>query len=287
MSKVFFIIVDERDRERFRTFKLQRNKPSKNIIPWGLSSNIKKDIWKKIFKNDLIYFAHTNTTFSIFGKVLKKQINNTLSTKLWGTSPRIKLMDHFIFFTVIKETSIPFYQMIKFSKKKLSSEAFPGLYEAKNEFKKYVEQKDVPKTKKHYVKLKPVTIPVDFAGSPETKTEKVTRFIRDTQKTRLLKKKYHNKCQVCSYQIPIGSQKFYSEVHHLYPLKDGGDDNFNNMLVLCPTHHAEFDYKVIGIDLDGITIIDKNGKSVGKLIIMKDHKIHEKNILFHLQGLKS
>jgi len=115
----------------------------------------------------------------------------------------------------------------------------------------------------------------------------VTRFIRDTKKTRLLKKKYHDKCQVCNYQISIGSRKFYSEVHHLYPLKDGGDDNFNNMLVLCPTHHAEFDYKVSGIDMNGITIINKDGNPIGELTIMKDHKIHQKNILFHLQGLKS
>jgi len=59
------------------------------------------------------------------------------------------------------------------------------------------------------------------------------------------------------------------------------------MLVLCPTHHAEFDYKVIGIDMNGITIINKDGNPIGELTIMKDHKIHQKNILFHLQGLKS
>jgi len=287
MSKVFFIIVDDRDKERFRIFKLQRNQPTKEFLPWGLPANTKTDIWKRISKNNLVYFAQSNTPFSIFGKVSKKQINNTLSTKLWGTNPRIKLLDHFLFFSEIKETSIPFHQMIKFSKHKSSQDIFSGLYETTNEFTKEIKKEDSTLKAKKPRKLRPVTIPVDFSGSPETKTEKVTRFIRDTKKTRLLKKKYHNKCQICNYQISIGSNKFYSEVHHLYPLKDGGDDNFSNMLVLCPTHHAEFDYKVIGIDLDGITIIDKDGTSIGKLFIMQDHKLHQKNILFHLQGLKS
>ena len=57
------------------------------------------------------------------------------------------------------------------------------------------------------------------------------------------------------------------------------------MLVLCPTHHVEFDYKIIGICVDGKTEIDRNERCVGELTMHEPHKIALKNIKFHLLAM--
>ena len=77
----------------------------------------------------------------------------------------------------------------------------------------------------------------------------------------------------------------YSEVHHLHPLKDGGDDDFGNMLNLCARHHVEFDCLAIGILEDHRTVVDRHGNRVGTITFGIGHKLAHKNILFHLRRM--
>ena len=72
----------------------------------------------------------------------------------------------------------------------------------------------------------------------------------------------------------------------MWPLQHDGDDDYNNMLVLCPTHHAEFDYKVLKISKDGKKIVDKTGNVVYTLHFESGHEIAQKNIDFQLNGVK-
>ena len=77
----------------------------------------------------------------------------------------------------------------------------------------------------------------------------------------------------------MGSSKFYSEVHHYNPLKKQSDDDYENMIVVCPNHHVKFDYNVIAISRDGTSIINKRGESTGeKIKFHGKHKLDKKNI---------
>lgn len=134
-------------------------------------------------------------------------------------------------------------------------------------------------TKKKIGKLQVSHIPVDRDGIPGKKTGTVIRYIRDTKKSRKLKQRYRNRCQVCNYRLDISPGKSYSEVHHIFPLKKGGPDNFGNMVVLCARCHAEFDYRVKGISYDGIHVINKNGRKMRKLRRYKDHVLDLQNLL--------
>jgi hypothetical protein len=84
----------------------------------------------------------------------------------------------------------------------------------------------------------------------ETKECVVHRYIRDTVTSRQVKGLYENTCQVCGQRLEIAPGKFYAEAHHLKPL--GGDhkgpDMKDNILCLCPNHHALFDYFAISLD---------------------------------------
>jgi predicted restriction endonuclease len=99
--------------------------------------------------------------------------------------------------------------------------------------------------------------PSDIAAPPDRIEARVRRIIRDTVAAKSLKAIYDYNCQVCGLRIEPAPGKYYVEVHHVRPL--GGDhhglDTHGNMLVLCPNHHAMFDFGIPHfIDADHIMI---------------------------------
>lgn len=122
-------------------------------------------------------------------------------------------------------------------------------------------------------------------ATPPKVNEFVTRFVRSSEKVKSIKKWYDNKCQVCGYTIHTPTGR-YSEVHHLHPLGEGGKDDCANMLVLCPTHHVEFDHAVLGISDDGLRVVNKNGEVGRKLSMPLEHKLDQKNIKYHLERIR-
>jgi putative restriction endonuclease len=88
--------------------------------------------------------------------------------------------------------------------------------------------------------------PSDIAAPPDRIETHVQRIVRDTNAAKSLKALYDYKCQVCGLRIEPASGSFYIEVHHVRPLGGGhkGLDTHLNMLVLCPNHHAMFDFGI-------------------------------------------
>lgn len=293
MPRLYYVLTDERDNQKFQSFTLgssvlaQSKYAENSPHVWGISSNTNQENWNEIKKNDVVFFGQKNSEVNYYGIVKAKKIDNSLAAKIWGASPRNKTLNHFLFFDNLYNTSINFHQILKYCGIKSDIEPFSGLHKIKNDsFFDFTHQIPKKERKQKISEKKTTDIPVDYDGPPGKDVGKVTRFIRDTAKSALLKKKYKDKCQVCGYAIEVSKNKRYSEVHHIFPLKDGGADNFNNMIVLCPTHHAEFDYRVIGISNDGKTVVDKKGKKIGILDIQNDHKLDKASINFHLEMMK-
>lgn len=129
---------------------------------------------------------------------------------------------------------------------------------------------------------------VDTDEPPIRVQAKTIRIIRDTKKSRELKEFYNHKCQVCSKQLYKAEDSFYSEAHHLRPL--GGDhkglDSKKNMLVLCPNHHALFDYGVIAVDLDDMKIKHINPKAEENRFELEfSHRIDIENLKYHFENI--
>jgi len=55
-----------------------------------------------------------------------------------------------------------------------------------------------------------------------------------------LKLKRNDRCQVCGGNSKL-ERGFFCDTHHVRPLKAGGTDTSDNILVLCPNHHRVFD----------------------------------------------
>ena len=284
MANDYLMVIGKRDLERFRRFRtgydrdiiksIDKFHDADNI--WALGSSISDDLWSAIQKNDLIFFAEMDSTFNHCGIVSEKIIDKVHAIDIWGDSPRIRKHDRLLLFSSVFDMNESFNGLCKLAGVNPSRE-FTNIYLTENKISKNIFQ---------HVKsqITGTTITSDD-GIPNKKFEVVQRFIRDTKKVKQLKIMYHDECQICSYVINISAESRYSEVHHLRPLGNDGDDDFDNMIVLCPTHHVEFDCKIIGIDNDKKTIIDKNGKSIGTITMNKKHKLNEENIKFHLVSM--
>jgi hypothetical protein len=66
---------------------------------------------------------------------------------------------------------------------------------------------------------------------------------------------YEGKCQICLWSPRIRYKVNLCQGHHLQWLSRGGEDELNNMLLICPNHHAAihkvdapFDYKDYSFD---------------------------------------
>lgn len=87
----------------------------------------------------------------------------------------------------------------------------------------------------------------DLSEPPQRVKSQTMRIIRDTKAARDLKALYGCECQVCGTVIEISEDQRYAEVHHIRPLGGvhEGKDKTDNMLVLCPNHHAMFDLRLL------------------------------------------
>jgi hypothetical protein len=117
-----------------------------------------------------------------------------------------------------------------------------------------------------------IQLAIDLAEPtiPGRSKVEISRIIRDSVLTRRLKTLYNNLCQICGQTIQLPDGRTYSEAHHIKPL--GGDhkgpDIAENILILCPNHHAECDLGAIKLDSSQIRF-------------HREHKVGTEYITYH------
>lgn len=122
----------------------------------------------------------------------------------------------------------------------------------------------------------------DNPEPPRRVSASVSRIVRDTSAAKRLKQKYGWQCQVCAQQLLCWPGTFYIEAHHLRPLgrPHNGMDRFNNMLVLCPNHHALFDFGVPRFLSDAHVEISGHGFE-----LMHRHTISPQNVSYYMKAV--
>ncbi|MCK5038676.1 MAG: HNH endonuclease [Thermoplasmata archaeon] len=115
------------------------------------------------------------------------------------------------------------------------------------------------------------------------------RIIRDTELVRKLKESYGWSCQICGKRILLPNGKYYTEGHHLRPLGGSyeGPDIAENIIILCPNHHAEFDLRSIAIDPETMIIehIDDSNEYHGKSLAYSRSDLGKIFLEFHYDNL--
>jgi hypothetical protein len=76
------------------------------------------------------------------------------------------------------------------------------------------------------------------------------RILRDTELARAVKEECRFACQICGHTLTLPSGAAYAEAHHIKPLgkPHRGPDVEENILCVCPNHHAALDYGVIRLE---------------------------------------
>jgi predicted restriction endonuclease len=246
--QVFYIVVDPRD-----TSKLSKLTESHE---WNLHSKHAK-IFNKIKNNDLILFSK-ESSYS-WDAILELKEKHTLEVKNNSDSE------------------------FREKNKTLSLE-----FKNKNLLSKHQNSFDVPnlsKTKPGLYFLKTVSSVKKLNEVKHKNPEKIfsvtKRVKRDAQKVTDLKLRYLDKCQICNYCLVLETGKRHSEVHHLRPIgREGGNDDTDNMIVLCPNHHKAFDFSVLRLDVSGNRVVDLGGKEIAKIQFKNKHALSKENITY-------
>ena len=76
------------------------------------------------------------------------------------------------------------------------------------------------------------------------------RILRDTALARKVKESNNYKCQICGKKLELNEEKLYAEAHHIKPLgkPHNGPDICENIICVCPNHHALLDYGAIKLN---------------------------------------
>ena len=98
--------------------------------------------------------------------------------------------------------------------------------------------------------------------SPQQRLTKFQVRQRDNSIIAKLKKIRGFKCQICNKKIQKADGSFYIEAAHIKPKRELGSEAPNNILILCPNHHKEFDYGnlVIASHTKDKIVFSLNGK---------------------------
>jgi len=110
-------------------------------------------------------------------------------------------------------------------------------------YSKAAPRRDPPKT------------PVAADGKKTERVETTSyRILRDTPLARKIKFSHNYECQICGETIHLADGSRYAEAHHLQPLgaPHHGPDIAENIICLCPNHHALLDYFAIPLALNHI-----------------------------------
>lgn len=121
--------------------------------------------------------------------------------------------------------------------------------------------------------------------APERVETSRSRVVRNTPMVRALKERYGHACQVCGETRRRRPGEGYAEGHHVRPLgrPHDGPDAESNLLVLCPNHHADFDYGLVAVDPDSYRIAHAYDAAVdgGTLFVRGDHPLDARYLAYH------
>ena len=246
--QVFYIIVDQRDISKL-------SKLTESHV-WNLHSKHAK-IFNKIKNNDLILFSK-ESSYS-WDAIFELKEKHTLEVKNNSDSE---------FREKNKTLSLEFKNKDLLSKHQNSFDV-PNLSKLKTGvyFLKNILSAKKLKEAKH--------------KNPEKIFSVTKRVKRDAQKVTDLKLRYLDKCQICNYCLVLENGKRHSEVHHLRPIgNEGGNDDTDNMIVLCPNHHKAFDFSVLRLDVSGNKVVDLGGKEIAKIQFKNKHALSKENITY-------
>jgi hypothetical protein len=114
-------------------------------------------------------------------------------------------------------------------------------------------------SREEIVSVPPSPTAQDLADAAAARvTTTVLRIVRDTRLANWVKAQHKYRCQICGTAIKLADGSTYAEGHHLQPLgaPHSGPDTVDNIVCLCPNHHAACDLGAIRLTLEELLSAD-------------------------------
>jgi len=107
----------------------------------------------------------------------------------------------------------------------------------------------------------PLAGDIEKPSGPDRVETTTYRILRDTKLATDIKKLHNYKCQLCGVTIALPNNNKYAEAHHIQPLGSphDGPDVEENIICVCPNHHAVLDYFAIKLERSQITAHENIG----------------------------
>jgi hypothetical protein len=130
------------------------------------------------------------------------------------------------------------------------------------------------------------------AALVERRLQEILAQMRNPRNVRELKELYQDACVFCGRQLVVGvnPSKHYSEAAHIKPVGNphNGPDRKDNMIILCPEHHLQFDRGVLRIerhhgDFQVISKIVEDPLNGRTLLLRSPHSLDEECVRWHYQ----
>lgn len=124
----------------------------------------------------------------------------------------------------------------------------------------------------------------------ERRRREVQAQVRNPKNVNELKSLYDNKCFFCGHSVQIGvdPNRHYSEAAHIRPVGSphSGSDRKDNMILLCPEHHLQFDRGILRIRWQPMTLTLESripGDPLHKtpLKVLPPHELARENVEWH------
>lgn len=116
-------------------------------------------------------------------------------------------------------------------------------------------------------------------AGPARLSTMVEKLVRSASLARQVKEIHDFQCQVCAIRLTNGKRNI-AEAAHINPLGMGGEDSLDNLLCLCPNHHALFDAGGLFV-LEDWSIVDQDSVKVGELTRRPGHTINQEALRRH------
>jgi len=218
----------------------------------GSASIIIGQVYPKLFNGTLTKRTVSVAYFTCFLRCIKRDYGNKqLSITLSG------LKKHIDYNKTTGDSKITlrkvYNEYLKLSNINLS-----------NSQKDEIEQIEIIDLYKEKSKKK---LKTELENLPELESEEVyvnqKKYKRNNKAIALIKLLRDNVCQICGEYIRKKDGTKYIEAAHIKAKRDSGNETLENILLLCPNHHKEFDLgdlKIINYSKEkiGFTLNDNN-----------------------------
>lgn len=158
-------------------------------------------------------------------------------------------------------SSIPGY--VKITEEYIIHEFSQQIDEISQKNKNYSKPNKITTRRKTEMLSVPKAVDISQPKKAKRVLSKTNRIIRDTRIAKWVKYVHSFQCQICGNAIELQNGNLYSEAHHLKPLGEphNGPDIVENIVCVCPNHHAQLDYGAIEINKPDLNIV--HGHRIG------------------------